>query len=522
MRASTPTLTLPRLSVGLPRLGQMHSPTPLASPAHSPGGLSGGAPSGALRLPSIYSTADQGDPLAKTPGLSGTLASHASGASRAAAQFSATLPAASASSRALPPLESLLHPPPRELEHLPRVLRRVPRRRRLVQFTDIRSLRGRPAASERQTVMPTSPRRGLASASQVAATGAAARSPRPLRRRKSSAAGGDDLPDVELLATDSAHLSPHARRRTYRRKSSNVQPLGPRPLRPDEEARVVQRMKQDAGFNWRDGQLGPLPMSSWGTVYPSPTCGPGVDCPAPHSVGGTATTWVDSELSRFEDHMSFTIGERTYRTGLPRVTAAPPVAIVLFRLMLLKGTRVVESLRKIPRATLMHHFVERGTGSGQMSRCNFHAVLQELCGPNFDTRNADRLFEVFDRDHSGDVDVRELEAGLSVVLDGVAPAESMQFFFGLINQRSRFPRYITKFELQTLIGMFISHRASSASENAAALQAGFDKALEALSFDYCGRASMKDFINSLNSTPEAFRQIVGANAFLEPEPASPD
>eukprot|EP01062_Namystynia_karyoxenos_P023303 TRINITY_DN18_c0_g1_i1.p1 TRINITY_DN18_c0_g1~~TRINITY_DN18_c0_g1_i1.p1 ORF type:complete len:622 (+),score=157.53 TRINITY_DN18_c0_g1_i1:76-1941(+) len=341
-----------------------------------------------------------------------------------------------------------------------------------------------------------------------------------------------------------------------RRKSSMA--MGPRGLRPDEVKRIAERKQHNEEFMRRGGpaaQFGRMDLASWGTVYPKAPS-PIVHCPeeaerqqpcqpepldgalssparprrahrqspassARSPVAKEATRWVDAELARFEDHMSFTVGERAYKTGLPRVSPAPPVATVLFQTMLMTGLRVVECLRRLPREDVMQCFESFATDSKSMSRSVFVAALQHMCGKLYDQPSADRLFDLFDRDHSGDVDLREVDAGLSVVLDGVAPAESMQFFFGLINQRQRFPRYITKFELQTLINMFIDCRSPSESDEApAVMRQTFEHALSGLEFDYCGRASLTDFMQSLRDAPEAFRSLVGVSTFRDCIPSA--
>eukprot|EP00662_Eupelagonemidae_sp_cell21_P046365 gene46365-14079_t len=248
-------------------------------------------------------------------------------------------------------------------------------------------------------------------------------------RWRDPAAAGDAAVSASTRRSPTGRAGP-------RRRESDIMPLGPRTMTNAEQQTVdlrrqrtmILRRRSQREENWDLG------LTQWGTMYPPRRrgCG-GLNCPA-------------ANAARPPEHANMW------------VSPAPPVAVVLFQLMLLKGIKMIECVNAVPREEMMAVFTQRAGDGGRVCRAAFHDVLRLLCRAEYDEKAADRLFDLFDRDHSGDVDLKEFQAGLSIIMDTQCPDDSLQYFFGLLDTNKKFPRYITKFELQTLVNTYCHHR----------------------------------------------------------------
>ena len=233
----------------------------------------------------------------------------------------------------------------------------------------------------------------------------------------------------------------------------------------------------------------------------------------PSEGDGAKSEWVDLQLQSFEKLVA---ENRTCRS----VRHPPRVATVLFRLMLLRRCPMVRSLSNKTTDEIKSTISKWSGEEGRLSKYNFHNCLRQITRRKYKEDSADKLFHLFDRDKSGDLSLKELTAGMSVINQDSSPDHALQYFFSLMSEGGKVPRYISKFELQVLIATYDRGVSSNSSSECSSRQHHLTvseclhKVVEGLAYDLLGRVPISDFMDAIDSNPLLSSTVYAPNELL--------
>merc|ERR1712147_545020 len=122
---------------------------------------------------------------------------------------------------------------------------------------------------------------------------------------------------------------------------------------------------------------------------------------------------------------------------------------MMFRFSNVRNLRVTKALQKVGYPELHEQFSTLSK-SGTISKVQFQGVCAKYLSAA-ERLDCSRILECFDRNALGDVDLNMLLIGLQILLECASPGDAMRFCFTLMDTANKIPRYITRYEVQTLV-----------------------------------------------------------------------
>jgi hypothetical protein len=175
------------------------------------------------------------------------------------------------------------------------------------------------------------------------------------------------------------------------------------------------------------------------------------------------------QLRRFDRRLSearaLDAGDGIDRSGVPppdikaswkppagsKAAFAPPRVIQLvFRLGTVRNLPATDALKRIGYPELHEQFSVAASTSGMIYKAQYLDVLSRYLTPH---EHADslRILECFHTPGHGDVELPLFLVGLQMLLECATPGDTLRYCFQLLDAANALPRYMTRFEAQTLV-----------------------------------------------------------------------
>ena len=197
----------------------------------------------------------------------------------------------------------------------------------------------------------------------------------------------------------------------------------------------------------------------------------------------------------------------------------PKLIVMMFKFGNVRTLPVTEKLRHIGYPTLHEQF-STTSERGCVTRQQFIQVLIKFL-PMREVQDALKILYCFDRTALGDVDLNVFLLGLQILLRCATAGDALRYCFTLMDTNSRIPRYVTRFEIQTLVDC-----ASSLEEVSASDEVQLDREYEMMSrairevlaeawrYDYLGRIALKVFLDTLQEKIQLYKGATKKGTFV--------
>ena len=136
---------------------------------------------------------------------------------------------------------------------------------------------------------------------------------------------------------------------------------------------------------------------------------------------------------------------------LPRNAFSPPKIItMLFSFASVMALPCVAAMRRLGYRVLYERFHTVIDKSSCLTKTAYTQVVRALV-PDTPLHDSDKLFASFERTGRGDIDVNVFLMGLQMLLGCATPGDALRYCIRSTDPRSGTPRYITRFEVQSIL-----------------------------------------------------------------------
>jgi hypothetical protein len=232
--------------------------------------------------------------------------------------------------------------------------------------------------------------------------------------------------------------------------------------------------------------------------------------------------------------------------GTKACFAPPRVIQLVFRLGTVRNLSVTDAMRRVGYPELHEQFSVAASSSGVVYRTQYLSVLEQYL-TEAEFADCLRVFECFCGSGHQEVDLPVFLVGLQMLLECASPGDTLRYCFSLLESSSQEPRYMTRYEAQTLV-MYADEAAVLETKRAVSRTPGAAEHLKNLSqeelvlrcgdrgylgmrdailrivndparYDYCGRMPLSDFIGALENFMAELSSVTPA--FGSPTSAGP-
>lgn len=212
--------------------------------------------------------------------------------------------------------------------------------------------------------------------------------------------------------------------------------------------------------------------------------------------------------------------ERRAALQLATANVTPPKLIVMmFKFGNVRTLAVTDKLRHIGYPTLHEQF-STTSERGCVTRQQFIQVLIQYM-PMREVLEALKILSCFDRTAIGDVDLNIFLLGLQILLRCATAGDALRYCFTLMDTNSRIPRYVTRFEIQTLVDCAASLEQPDTNDEVQKdveyelmSRAIKEVLVEAWRYDYLGRIALKAFLDTLQEKVHLYKGATRKSAFV--------
>lgn len=224
-----------------------------------------------------------------------------------------------------------------------------------------------------------------------------------------------------------------------------------------------------------------------------------------------------------------------------RQTQSPPppkLILMMFRFGNVRNLPITQKLREVGYAVLHEQFTA-ATERGCITRVQYLNVVRRYAAPS-EINDALKILNCFDKSATGDVDINHFLLGCQILLHCASAGDTLKYCFSLMDTNSRVPRYVTRFEVQSLLNSALNVRKEKQAENARlALPAQVeeeegDKEFDIMAhaihemmeeswrYDYMGRLDLRQFLKLLKEKVTAWKDQLWTAPIGSPRAGSPD
>lgn len=136
--------------------------------------------------------------------------------------------------------------------------------------------------------------------------------------------------------------------------------------------------------------------------------------------------------------------------GQASMFAPPKITLMMFRFANVANLPVTAALQKVGYPELNEQFSSAVDSRGMVTRNAFLNVMSRYLNAH-EKGDALKILDCFDRNAHGDVLLDMLLIGMQILLHCATPSDTLRYCFQLLDASSKMPRYLTRYEAQTLL-----------------------------------------------------------------------
>lgn len=207
-----------------------------------------------------------------------------------------------------------------------------------------------------------------------------------------------------------------------------------------------------------------------------------------------------------------------------KIPPPPKLILMLFRFGNVRNLDITKKLREVGYPVIHEQF-SSASDRGCITRQSFVNVMQRYAGPK-EMNDAIKLLNCFDKSTTGDVELNHFLLGMQILLKCASAGDTLKYCFSLMDTNSRVPRYVTRFEVQSLLTSALSVRREKQAEMLRlGLQAQVedeegDKEFDIMAraihelmdeswrYDYMGRIGLKEFLGLLREKVHEWKDAI--------------
>jgi hypothetical protein len=207
-----------------------------------------------------------------------------------------------------------------------------------------------------------------------------------------------------------------------------------------------------------------------------------------------------------------------------QIPPPPKLILMLFRFGNVRNLPITDKLRTVGYPVIHEQF-SSAADRGCITRQSFLNVMRRYADPK-EMGDTMKLLNCFDKSSTGDVEINHFLLGMQILLKCASAGDTLKYCFSLMDTHSRVPRYVTRFEIQSLLASALTVRREKQSEmQRLGLQAQVedeegDKEFDIMAraihelmdeswrYDYMGRIGLKEFLVLLRDKVHEWKDAV--------------